>query len=144
MVAASRGRRNEMRLTGPGPRRVLICDRDRKWSRAVLAFLEKEGVRIIRTPFRAPNCYANAERIVRSIRATAPASTIFATSGSTGMSGPPRLPGMVPVTLTASPMKRTSGALVVIAQQALSVQMIDQGDGSFRIPSLFRTSHPGT
>ena len=47
---------------------VLICDRDRKWSRAVLEFLEHEGVRIIRTPFRAPNCNAYAERFVRSIK----------------------------------------------------------------------------
>jgi len=47
---------------------VLICDRDRKWSRAVLEFLEQEGVRIIRTPFRAPNCDAYAERFVRSIK----------------------------------------------------------------------------
>jgi transposase InsO family protein len=47
---------------------VLICDRDRKWSRGVLAFLEHEGMRIIRTPFRAPNCNAYAERFVRSIK----------------------------------------------------------------------------
>jgi transposase InsO family protein len=47
---------------------VLICDRDRKWSYAVLEFLEQEGVRIIRTPFRAPNCNAYAERFVRSIK----------------------------------------------------------------------------
>ena len=47
---------------------VLICDRDRKWSRAVLAFLHQEGVRIIQTPFRAPNCNAYAERFVRSIK----------------------------------------------------------------------------
>ena len=47
---------------------VLICDHDRKWSRAVLAFLEAERVRIIRTPFRAPNCNAYAERFVRSIK----------------------------------------------------------------------------
>jgi putative transposase len=47
---------------------ALICDRNRKWSRAVLEFLEREGVRIIRTPFRAPNCNAYAERFVRSIR----------------------------------------------------------------------------
>jgi putative transposase len=47
---------------------VLICDRDRKWSRAVLEFLEQEGVRIIRTPFRAPNRNAYAERFVRSIK----------------------------------------------------------------------------
>jgi Integrase core domain len=44
------------------------CDRDRKWSRGVLEFLEHEGVRIIRTPFRAPNCNAHAERLVRSIK----------------------------------------------------------------------------
>ena len=47
---------------------VLICDLDRKWSRAVLEFLEQEGVRIIRTPFWAPNCNAYAERFVRSIK----------------------------------------------------------------------------
>ena len=47
---------------------VLICDRDRKWSRAVLEFLEQEGVRIIRTPFLAPNCNAYAERFVCSIK----------------------------------------------------------------------------
>jgi putative transposase len=47
---------------------VLICDRDRKWSRGVREFLEREGVRIIRTPFRAPNCNAYAERFVRSIK----------------------------------------------------------------------------
>jgi transposase InsO family protein len=47
---------------------VLIRDRDGKWSRAVLALLEQEEVRIIRTPFRAPNCNAYAERFVRSIK----------------------------------------------------------------------------
>ena len=47
---------------------VLIWNRDRKWSRAVLEFLEHEGIRIIRTPFRAPNCNAYAERFVRSIK----------------------------------------------------------------------------
>ena len=33
-----------------------------------MAFLEREGVRIVRTPFRAPNCNAYAERFVRSIK----------------------------------------------------------------------------
>ncbi|HEY6616833.1 MAG TPA: integrase core domain-containing protein, partial [Vicinamibacterales bacterium] len=47
---------------------LLICDRDRKWSRTVLEFLEQERVRIIQTPFRAPNCNAYAERFVRSIK----------------------------------------------------------------------------
>ncbi|HEY8165773.1 MAG TPA: integrase core domain-containing protein [Gemmatimonadaceae bacterium] len=48
--------------------RLLICDRDRKWSAAVERFLTTAGVRVIRTPFLAPNCNAHAERFVRSIR----------------------------------------------------------------------------
>jgi transposase InsO family protein len=48
--------------------RMLICDRERKWSAAVERFLAKAGVRVIRTPFLAPNCNAHAERFVRSIR----------------------------------------------------------------------------
>ncbi|MGH9200202.1 MAG: integrase core domain-containing protein [Vicinamibacterales bacterium] len=52
-------------LNGPC---FLICDRDPKWSGAVVAFLEREGVRVIRTPARAPNCNAFAERFVRSIK----------------------------------------------------------------------------
>ena len=47
---------------------VLICDRDQKWSTVVLEFLEQEGIHIIQTPFRAPNCNAYAERFVRSIK----------------------------------------------------------------------------
>jgi len=49
-------------------RRFLICDRDRKWSAAVRDLLETSGVRVIRTPFRAPNCNAHAERFVRSVK----------------------------------------------------------------------------
>jgi putative transposase len=48
--------------------RFLICDRDRKWSTAVQELLETPGVRVIRIPFRAPNCNAYAERFVRSIK----------------------------------------------------------------------------
>ena len=51
-----------------GNGRVLICDRDPKWSSAVRRFLEEAGVRVIRTPARAPNCNAYAERFVRSIK----------------------------------------------------------------------------
>ena len=50
------------------PGRVLICDRDPKWSGTVAAFLEREGIRIVRIPARAPNCNAYAERFVRSIK----------------------------------------------------------------------------
>jgi putative transposase len=48
--------------------RFLICDRDRKWSSAVRHLLETSGVRVIRTPFCAPNCNAHAERFVRSVK----------------------------------------------------------------------------
>ena len=48
--------------------RVFLCDRDRKWSFAVRQLLEVSGVRVIQTPFHAPNCNAYAERFVRSIK----------------------------------------------------------------------------
>jgi Integrase core domain len=48
--------------------RILICDRDRKWSAAVEGLLATAGVRVIRTPLLAPNCNAHAERFVRSIK----------------------------------------------------------------------------
>jgi len=48
--------------------RVLICDRDVKWTDGFRALLEGAGVRIVRTPVQAPNANAYAERFVRSIR----------------------------------------------------------------------------
>jgi putative transposase len=51
-----------------GHRGMLICDRDRKWSAQVRRLLEGSGVRVLRTPFHAPNCNAYAERFVRSIK----------------------------------------------------------------------------
>ena len=47
--------------------RVLICDRDTKWSAAVRARLEEAGIRVVQTPYQAPNANAYAERFVRSI-----------------------------------------------------------------------------
>jgi hypothetical protein len=41
--------------------RVLICDRDAKWSQPVRARLQDAGIRVIRTPYRAPNANAHAE-----------------------------------------------------------------------------------
>jgi putative transposase len=38
---------------GLHPCSVLICDRDRKWSRPVLAFLRSAGVQVVQTPVRA-------------------------------------------------------------------------------------------
>jgi putative transposase len=48
--------------------RALICDRDRKWSRAVRQHFSDAGIRVVLTPARAPNANAFAERFVRSIK----------------------------------------------------------------------------
>ena len=48
--------------------RVLICDRDRKWSGEVWRLLNEAGLRVVQTPLRAPNANAYAERFVRSIK----------------------------------------------------------------------------
>ena len=37
------------------PGRVLICDRDTKWSRPVRECLREAGIRIVQTPYQAPN-----------------------------------------------------------------------------------------
>ena len=48
--------------------RVLICDRDTKWSAPVRARLGEAGIRVVQTPYQAPNANAYAERFVRSIK----------------------------------------------------------------------------
>ena len=48
--------------------RFLICDRDTKWSATFRQTLTAAGVRVVQTPYRAPNCNAHAERFVRSIK----------------------------------------------------------------------------
>jgi putative transposase len=48
--------------------RVLICDRDGKWTDGFRGLLEGAGVRMVLTPVQAPNANAYAERFVRSIR----------------------------------------------------------------------------
>jgi putative transposase len=48
--------------------RVLICDRDAKWSASVRARLGEAGIRVVHTPYQAPNANAYAERFVRSIK----------------------------------------------------------------------------
>jgi putative transposase len=46
--------------------RVLICDRDSKWTDEFRRIVQGAGMRIVLMPVRAPNAYA--ERFVRSIR----------------------------------------------------------------------------
>jgi len=48
--------------------RVLICDRDRKWSGERQRLLDEAGLLVVQTPLQAPNANAYAERFVRSIK----------------------------------------------------------------------------
>ena len=49
--------------------RSLIMDRDTKYTEDFRNYLDREGVKPVRCPARAPNCNAFAERFVRSIKA---------------------------------------------------------------------------
>ena len=49
--------------------RVLICDRDSKWTEGFRRIIHDAGVQIVLTPVQAPNANAYAERFVRSIHA---------------------------------------------------------------------------
>jgi putative transposase len=59
-----------MNLDGrSSPVRFLIRDRDAKFSVPFDAVLRSEGIRVIRTPVRAPNANAYAERVIETLRA---------------------------------------------------------------------------
>ena len=48
--------------------RHLIMDRDTKYTEEFRDYLDREGVKPVRCPVRAPNCNAFAERFVSSIK----------------------------------------------------------------------------
>src|SRR5262249_18643060 len=49
-------------------RRLMIWDRDSKWSATVRERLEEAGIHVVQTPYGAPNANAYAERFVRSMK----------------------------------------------------------------------------
>src|SRR5450759_902822 len=54
---------------GARPVRFLMRDHDTKFSRSFDEVLRSEGAQVIRTPIRAPNANAYAERVIETIRA---------------------------------------------------------------------------
>jgi transposase InsO family protein len=70
LSATQQARNLAMALDGRArPVRFLIRDRDAKFSRSFDTVLRSEGMRIIRTPVRAPNANAHAERVIETMRA---------------------------------------------------------------------------
>ena len=51
----------------PGATKILMHDRDGKFAAAFAAVFASEGIRVVKTPVRAPNANAVAEWAVRSI-----------------------------------------------------------------------------
>jgi putative transposase len=66
---AQQARNLVMQFGDEQPFRFLVHDRDRRFSHAVGEIFRTEGIRVIRTPFQAPNANAHAERWVRTLRA---------------------------------------------------------------------------
>ncbi len=65
---AQQARNLMMQLGADQPFRLLIHDRDSKFSGGFDEVFRSEGIRVIRTPIRAPNANAYAERWVRTLR----------------------------------------------------------------------------
>jgi putative transposase len=66
---AQQARNLIMQLGNDQPFRLLIHDRDSKFSHAFDEVFRSEGMEVIRTPVQAPNANAFAERWVRTLRA---------------------------------------------------------------------------
>lgn len=66
---AQQARNLMMHLGDQQPFRLLIHDRDTKFGGAFDEVFRSDGMKVIRTPVRAPNANAYAERWVRTVRA---------------------------------------------------------------------------
>jgi putative transposase len=60
------------RAEGEQPERFLVRDRDSKFTRGFDEVFRSEGIRVVRTPVRAPRTKAHAERWVGSLRRECP------------------------------------------------------------------------
>jgi putative transposase len=58
-----------MRLGDEHPFRFVVHDRDTKFTRGFDEIFRAEGIKVIRTPIKAPNANAHAERWIRTLRA---------------------------------------------------------------------------
>jgi putative transposase len=66
---AQQARNLVMQLGDAQPFRLLLHDRDTKFSRGFDEVFRSQGIKVIRTPIQAPNANAYAERWVRTVRA---------------------------------------------------------------------------
>jgi hypothetical protein len=66
---AQQARNLVMQLGAQQPFRLLVHDRDSKFSHPFDDVFLTEGIRVIRTPVQAPNANAHAERWVRTLQA---------------------------------------------------------------------------
>ena len=67
--ATQQARNVVMQFGDEQPFRILVHDRDSKFSHAFDEVFRTEGIRVIRTPVQAPNANAYAERWVRTVHA---------------------------------------------------------------------------